>query len=249
VNDFRGTVRRHCKGAVGVLGENLVSVPLCPPQTRFRFSRARSQVSVMGTWRLISWARLVTWLLLPLYLRFLRLRLLPSELCYQRYQFPLVAMVTWTLHNVTFVYTSYLSSFLPPHTLQSTHSCVGRFCKIRNLNKLLYVPLRLLVIWQFTLQSDCSFKWPVYTWKWKRLKIRGWQNRKHRCFSVRLCLYPKPNDPTCLNPLNPELNPICYFLALLPHHFLHVSRIRFKSLTLRLLMIYIYIWSTYSWCF
>lgn len=25
---------------------------------------------------------------------------------------------------------------LPPHTLQSTHSCVGRCCKIRNLNKL-----------------------------------------------------------------------------------------------------------------
>ena len=30
-----------------------------------------------------------------------------------------------------------------------------------------------------------------------------------------------------LNPLNPELNPICYLLALLgAHHFLHVSRIR-----------------------
>jgi len=26
-----------------------------------------------------------------------------------------------------------------------------------------------------------------------------------------------------INPLNPELNPICYLLALLrPHHFLHV---------------------------
>jgi transposase len=36
-----------------------------------------------------------------------------------------------------------------------------------------------------------------------------------------------------LNPLNPELNPICYLLALLAHHFLHVSRIRDKSLTLR----------------
>ena len=42
-----------------------------------------------------------------------------------------------------------------------------------------------------------------------------------------------------LNPLNPELNPICYLLALLAHHFLHVSRIRFKLLTLRLLMSYI----------
>ena len=43
-----------------------------------------------------------------------------------------------------------------------------------------------------------------------------------------------------INPLKPELNPICYLLALLVHHFLHVSRIRVKSLTLRLLMSYIY---------
>jgi len=47
-----------------------------------------------------------------------------------------------------------------------------------------------------------------------------------------------------LNPLNPELNPICYLLALLAHHFLHVSRIKVKSLTLRLLMSYIYIYGT-----
>jgi hypothetical protein len=44
----------------------------------------------------------------------------------------------------------------------------------------------------------------------------------------------------CFNPLSPELNPICYLLALLAHHFLHVSTIRVKSLTLRLLMSYIY---------
>ena len=44
-----------------------------------------------------------------------------------------------------------------------------------------------------------------------------------------------------LNPLNAELNPICYLLALLgAHHFLHVSRIKVNSLTLRLLMSYIY---------
>ena len=43
------------------------------------------------------------------------------------------------------------------------------------------------------------------------------------------------------NPLNPELNPICYLLALLgAHHFLHVSRIRVKSLTFMLLISYIY---------
>ena len=51
-----------------------------------------------------------------------------------------------------------------------------------------------------------------------------------------------------INPLNAELNPIRYLLALLgAHHFLHVSRIRVKSLTLRLLSyiyIYIYIYMT-----
>ena len=61
------------------------------------------------------------------------------------------------------------------------------------------------------------------------------------------------NEPTCVwglsieklgtfNPLKPELNPICYLLALLAHHFLHVSRIRVKSLPLGLLMSYIYIY-------
>ena len=43
------------------------------------------------------------------------------------------------------------------------------------------------------------------------------------------------------NPLKPELNPICYLLALLgAHYFLHVSRIRVKLLIFRLLMSYIY---------
>jgi hypothetical protein len=31
-----------------------------------------------------------------------------------------------------------------------------------------------------------------------------------------------------INTLSPELNPICHLLALLAHHFLHVSRIRIK---------------------
>ena len=56
---------------------------------------------------------------------------------------------------------------------------------------------------------------------------------------------PTPADVflASVNPLNAELNPICYLLALLgAHHFLHVSRISVKSLTFRLLMSYIYIW-------
>ena len=48
----------------------------------------------------------------------------------------------------------------------------------------------------------------------------------------------KNRNQYTVNPLNSELNPICYLLALLgADHFLHVSRIRVKSLTLRLLML------------
>ena len=51
------------------------------------------------------------------------------------------------------------------------------------------------------------------------------------------------NSIYSINPLNAELNPICYLLALLgAHHFPHVSRIRVKLLTFRLLMSYIYIY-------
>jgi len=50
-------------------------------------------------------------------------------------------------------------------------------------------------------------------------------------------LYRHRRTPVLINPLKPELNPICYLLALLgAHDFLHVSRIRVKLLTFRLLM-------------
>ena len=46
-------------------------------------------------------------------------------------------------------------------------------------------------------------------------------------------IFAQKKDGLCaqihFNPLNAELNPICYLLALLgAHHFLHVSRIRVK---------------------
>jgi len=41
-------------------------------------------------------------------------------------------------------------------------------------------------------------------------------------------------DSEIFNPLNTELNPICYLLALLEaHHILHVSRIRVKGNVIR----------------
>jgi len=48
--------------------------------------------------------------------------------------------------------------------------------------------------------------------------------------SLTICI----SSSCTFNPLKPELNPICYLLALLgAYHFLHVSRIRVKLLTLR----------------
>src|SRR5215475_10779131 len=57
-----------------------------------------------------------------------------------------------------------------------------------------------------------------------------------RTGSFKLFKRPLPGFLNNFNTLNAELNPICYMLALLAHHFSHVSRIRVKSLTLRLLM-------------
>ena len=56
---------------------------------------------------------------------------------------------------------------------------------------------------------------------------------------LRLCVPEYHFAYDLLNPLKPELISICYLLALLgAHHFLHVSRIRVKLLTFRLLMSY-----------
>ena len=77
------------------------------------------------------------------------------------------------------------------------------------------------------------------------LSIYCWYDTNVTCMSSYRCSLVDPSmfyTITLFNPLNPKLNPICYLLALLgAHHFLHVSRIRVKSLTLRLLS-YIYIY-------
>ena len=101
---------------------------------------------------------------------------------------------------------------------------------IRNVNTLTWK------IWVcLSMTSGCTY---IYHSIFKRFYImatwkieRRWENNTD--MSMSLC-------ERALNPLNAELNPICYLLALLAHHFLHVSRIRVKSLTLRLLMLYIY---------
>jgi len=63
-----------------------------------------------------------------------------------------------------------------------------------------------------------------------------------RTGSFKLFKRPFPGFLKILTLLNAQVNPICYLLALLAHHFLHASRIRVKSLTLRLLMSYVYIY-------
>jgi len=67
--------------------------------------------------------------------------------------------------------------------------------------------------------------------------VTFWTVRRGNMRSDGLVQFWIPSD-NCFNPLNPELNPICYLLALLAHHFLHVGTIMVKSLTLRLLMSY-----------
>ena len=71
-------------------------------------------------------------------------------------------------------------------------------------------------------------------------KLAPWNRRQidtFFIFATSLCRV----NLALFNPLNPELNPICYLLALLgAHHLLHVIRIKVKSLTLRRLMSYIY---------
>jgi len=81
--------------------------------------------------------------------------------------------------------------------------------------------------------------------KWFRLAIPGTPDAGY--VFIDLIVYIRKSLEGALttgghiNPLKPELNPICYLLALLgAHHFLHVSRIRVKLLTLRRLMSYIY---------
>ena len=69
-----------------------------------------------------------------------------------------------------------------------------------------------------------------------------WREKRNAHFMINnFFLFCFVFENRTINSLNPELNPICYLLALLgAHHFLHVRRIRVKLLTFRRLMSYIY---------
>jgi hypothetical protein len=97
-------------------------------------------------------------------------------------------------------------------------------------------------------QKDTETCWPWASMRWRHMvceKTKNYFNDVIQCWHFYcFILYESyiidVQPPTILNPLNPTLNPICYLLTLLAHHFLHVSRIRVKSLALRLLMSYMY---------
>ena len=72
------------------------------------------------------------------------------------------------------------------------------------------------------------------------------QQEKSIHYSNTLLIHSYDQQLYQVSSLNAELNPICHLLALLGVHFLHVNRIRVKSLTLRLLMSYIYIYDISS---
>jgi len=87
------------------------------------------------------------------------------------------------------------------------------------------------------LQSRPSSCVPLLFKQAYKMSASGSTFAVRKLYSAAVCFVTR----RVLNPLNPELNPIYYLLALLgAHHFLHVSRIGVKSLIFRLLMSYIH---------
>ena len=127
----------------------------------------------------------------------------------------------------------------------------------KNLSQYLFVYMADQGTWKLVLYVYSSFATGVSQLKIWHFWVIGIERNVCRCtlnkYSVitqfaklaaggqlRRCARRKYST---FNTLNPELNSICYLLALLgAHHFLHVSRIRVKLLTFRLLMSYIYMY-------
>ena len=122
-------------------------------------------------------------------------------------------------------------------------------CMVYSRQKFKY-PYHLYFCVAWKLSCPIAFKIKVTFWKdWKYIRYLQTTCTTF-CICILHALHSVPANYmhyvlylhiTCINPLKPELNLICYLLALLgAHHFLHVSRIRVKLLTFRLLMSYIY---------
>ena len=89
--------------------------------------------------------------------------------------------------------------------------------------------------------SDCAFTF-TFLHGQRIFKLKFSRGRKKQVWDIVTMWVSFLSSVPGFKPLNVELNPICHLLALLGVHFLHVSRIRVKPLTLRLLMSYIYIY-------
>ena len=95
---------------------------------------------------------------------------------------------------------------------------------------------------RFTSRQKLWCRW-IEIWEFPKTGLNAFHKRKisYLCRDTKYKFsLAQKKSLQYINPLNPELNPICYLLALLAYHFLHVSRIMVKSLTLRLLMSYTY---------
>ena len=148
---------------------------------------------------------------------------------------PLYAFMLWTSKDFTFTFTTLtvISKYSLPrsaliHTVYRPQCLFRRVCKVVKSDCWLrhVFSVRLSVCPSIYL----SVRLPVWSNSFPTGRIFTKFNWSIFQISVQK-----------INPLNPELNPICCLLALLGvHHFLHVSRIRVKSLTLRVLMSYMY---------
>ena len=132
-----------------------------------------------------------------------------------------IRLCSWTVYSDSEVIWNFCSASVPNSGLFHTVVSLFQSCEKNVFRHTLY----------FLLNNSTNFKSANY-WFMRHTAATH--------VTVMLELYSPPNL-FVLNPLNPKLNPVCYLLALLgAHHFLHVSRIRVKSLTFRLLMSYIY---------
>jgi len=124
-----------------------------------------------------------------------------------------------TLHRFIYVWKLlYMFRVVPPPITRSAYDCMYSIWHLSH--RYCYLPL--------------SWK----SWNWFECAVGGVGH-----IMEYISHYTDDTPKRALNPLNAKLNPICYFLALLwAHHFLHVSRIRVKSLNFRLLMSFIYIY-------
>ena len=117
-------------------------------------------------------------------------------------------------------------------------SCSPESCIIHLINTSVLLP-QLLRAFSTQFTNNIYYNLPPLKWHY----CTNDRQTEELLIIIELAIQ-KRNNATLhgfsINPLKPELNPICYLLALLAHHFLHVSMTRVKSLTLRLLMSYIY---------